>query len=190
MTEQRLLELSRRLIQLKSAGPFDCSELLRGELQVARSQEERGGIYGLLAIELQEHGKYDEAEMVIRERIALEPEIPDAWISLALHFLYCTQELDKALSAINVALKKAEAERNFFRHAHLERIRIAIAMKAYSIVEESLIQLINYVPPRGTQDIRLESEFLPRIPQGAVNESVIERYQEKVQAQGRSLTRQ
>jgi len=78
-------------------------------------------------------------------------------------------------------------DRNFFRHAHLERIRIALAMKAYPTVEESLIQLINYVPPRGTQDSRLESEFLPRIPRGAVDEKVIERYKEKVQAQGPGL---
>src|SRR5882724_3645850 len=118
MSQQRLLELSGRLLQLKSVARIDCSELLRVELQSAQSQEERLGIYCMLGIELQEHGKFDEAEVAIRECIALEPESTVVWTTLALHFLHSTKEFDKALSAINIALEKAEAGKNFYRYAH------------------------------------------------------------------------
>jgi tetratricopeptide (TPR) repeat protein len=183
MNQNRLLELSDRLRKMKSDGDIDCSEVLRVELQASSSQEEKLCIYNLLGLELQSQGKLDEAEAVIRERIALEPEMPDGWITLALHLLYYTREAEKALSAINVALEKSQLQGSFFRQAHLERIRIALALESYPTIEESLTHLVNYVPARGSLDVQLEAEFLGRIPKGTINESLIQRYKEKVDAE-------
>jgi len=185
MKQQDLLELDDRLRKLKSEGLVDCAEILRGELTAFSSKEWKLSIYSMLGIELQSQRRFEEAESVIRERISLAPEMPDPWISLAVHFFNYAHDPKEALNAINVALERASTERNFFRQAHLERIRIALALKDYSTVEESLLELINYVPPSNSLDVQLETEFLARISKSTVSESLISAYREKVQSEAR-----
>jgi tetratricopeptide (TPR) repeat protein len=168
---------------LKSDANVDCSELLRSELQASSSSEDKVAIYDMLSGELQSQDRFPEAEAAIRERIGLDPESPDAWINVALHFHYYAKEPQKALSAIEIAVKKARHEGAFVRQAHLERIRIALPVKAYLLVEDSLRELVNYVPKQGVIDVRLEFEFLDRIPKGAVSESLVEDYRAKVGAE-------
>jgi len=107
MNGDRLIELSKRVRESKGTGQEDCSEFLRSELEVPAALEERLSIYGMLTSELQSHGRLDEAEAVIRERIALAPDMPDAWISLALHFSRYAGNTQKAVSAINAALERS-----------------------------------------------------------------------------------
>ena len=183
MSQHPLLELSDRLRKLKSEGLVDCVEILQRELDAQDSLEEKLGVYAMLAVELQSQERFDEAERVIRKRISLAPEIPDAWIALALHFLYHTKEPEKALSAIDTAVEKSLPRKEFFRQAHLERIRIALALKSYSLIEESLIQLVNYTPSIGAVDSRLETEFLDMIPSGASDPQLIESYRAKAKAE-------
>ena len=76
MNQQRLLELSDRVRQLKADGT-DCSDVLRTELQASSSAEEKAAICDMLAVDLQSLGRLDEAEAIIREGIALNPERPD-----------------------------------------------------------------------------------------------------------------
>jgi len=179
MNQQRLLELSDRVRQLKADGSSDCSDLLRAELTAPGSIEEKIIIYGMLALELQSHNQLEQAEQAIRERIELDRDMPDGWISLALHYHYYSNEDEKALSAIDVAVAKARANGNFFRQAHLERIRIALTLRKYSTIEESLAQLVSY-QPRGSLDVQLEAEFLALIPGGTVNQNYIDQYKQKV----------
>jgi tetratricopeptide (TPR) repeat protein len=184
MNKSEILELDERIRRMKFAGVADCSEVLYKEMERPDiSKDDLLILQSTLAMELQQQGRFLEAEGVIKERIKLEPDIPDAWISLALNFFYYGKDLEKALAAINVALEKAENDRNFYRHAHLERIRIAMAMNEYSLVEQSLDVLSDYVPAPGVYDVCLESEFLPRIPDGKVNKAVIKRYMKRVSAE-------
>lgn len=178
-----LLELSNRLRKWKSEGQVDCAEILRGELDASTSQERKLSIHSMLGIELQSQRRFEEAESAIKEGISLAPEMPDAWLTLALHYFYYVHDPEKALSAINVALEKASTEMNFVRQVHLERIRIALALKDYSTVEDSLRELVRYVPPSGSQDVQLEAEFLASVPAGAVSESLISSYKEKFERQ-------
>jgi tetratricopeptide (TPR) repeat protein len=180
MSDKRLLEISDRVRELKLNGNSDCAALLRTELQTSSSQEEKVYICDMLAAELHGQNRVDEAESVLQERIALDSERPEGWINLALHFHYYAKEPEKALSTINMALDKAKREGSFYRQAHLERIRIALQLKSYSIIEDSLRELINYFPTPDSKDIRLETEFLARIPKGAVNKTVIADYEAKV----------
>ena len=183
MSDEHVLALSERVRQLKSQRNDDCSEILRSELRGSNSFEEKAFIYDMLGKELQSLGRFDEAEAAIRDRIALQPELPEGWINLALHFHHYAAEHQKALAAIAKALEKAEQSGSFFRQAHLERIRIALELRAYSMIEESLVELVKYEPVRGSLDVRLETEFLVQIPKGAVSESVLQHYGKRVEAE-------
>jgi tellurite resistance protein len=179
MNQQRLLELSERVRQLKADASCDCSDLLRAELAASSSLEEKTIIRDMLALELQSQNQFEQAEQIIKERIEMNRELPDGWIRLALHYHYYSNEDEKALSAIDVAVAKARADGNFFRQAHLERIRIALTLRNYPTIQESLAQLVGY-QPRGSLDVQLETEFLALIPVGAVSQDYIDQYKQKV----------
>jgi hypothetical protein len=183
---QRLVQLSERLRQLKANRVTDCSEWLRTELHTVDSIEEKMEIYNMLTVELQDQNRLDEAEAVITECINLNPDLPDGWISLALHFHYHREDLPKALAAIDIATDKAKRVQSFVRHAYLERIRIAISLKAYEVVEDSLTQLLSYVVPRNSLDVRLETDFLNRIPVGVINDTLMSEYRELAESETRA----
>jgi hypothetical protein len=175
--QSRLQELDALLRKMRLEDrDADLTGLLRSEVLESNDQEEKVYIYSLLAKELQSHSRLLEAEAAIRASIEIQPEIPDSWITLALHHFYYTHQLEDALSAINTAVEKSHLEGNFVRQSLLERIRIALELERYFLVEESLMALLLYEPAHGSLDVDLEGEFLSRIPPGTVNASVIERY--------------
>lgn len=97
--QDRLEELEARLRRIRLAAPdADLIELLSAELQKSHSEEKTLYVYSLLAKELQAHGRYREAEAAIRASIQVQPLKPDSWITLALHHLYHTCQLEEALS--------------------------------------------------------------------------------------------
>jgi hypothetical protein len=142
-------------------------------------------IYDMLSVELQDQKRLDEAEAAITECINLNPDLPDGWINLALHFHYHREDLPEALSTIDIATDKAKRVQSFVRHAYLERIRIATSLKAYEVVEDSLTQLLSYVVPPNSLDVRLETDFLGRIPEGTINETLIREYRKIAESEAR-----
>ena len=187
MDNQGLLQLGERLRTANTQDSDERTEILRKELRLASTEEAKLAIYSMLVVELQSQGRFDEAEAAIREQISLAPETPELWIKLALHFFYYTKEIERALSTIDGALEECAVQGHFFRQAHLERIRIALALRAYALVEESLRQLIDYTPKPGALDSQLEMEFLPGIPDGAISASVLQRYKTRAEAEGQRL---
>lgn len=170
-------DINKRLRRTRSATPIaDALEMLRSELLNTDDKEKKLYLYSLIVTELQTQGRLEEAEAAIRARVDLHPQMPDGWISLALHHYYFTHNLEKALSAINAAIERSVIDGNFVRQSHLERIRIALSLEDFSLVEESIRILIEHKPRSGTMDVELESEFLPLIPVGSVSAKLIKEY--------------
>jgi tetratricopeptide (TPR) repeat protein len=181
MNQDRLEELDARLRRMRLADrDADLTDILTDELRNSKNDEEKLYVYSLLISELQNHGRVEEAEATIRARIEIRPNKPDSWITLALHYFYYANQPAEALSAINTAIDKARLDGNFVRQSHIERIRIALDLRRYPVVEESLTELLEYEPERESLDVQLESDFLSRIPSGVVNAAVIERYKTKL----------
>lgn len=183
MNQDRLEELDARLREIREVdGNADLTDILRAELEKSGTEEEKLYVYSLLAEELHSRGMLQEAEAAIRASIQIRPGRPDAWITLALHHFYYATKPEAALSAINTAIEKSRRDGNFVRQSHIERIRIALDLQRYSVVEESLIELLKYEPGHGSLDTQLEGDFLSRIPAGMVSTAVIERYKTKLSA--------
>jgi tetratricopeptide (TPR) repeat protein len=188
MNERKIQELEQSIQDLRTANKrADLKPLLNKAFEAAESDAEKAYILGRLASEWQrelatlEHNeenkqKFDDAESAIRRCIELQPEDPYNWIMLAEYFHYYAIDLPKALEAINTAIEKAEAAKEFVRQAHGVRIRLSLDLKEYGSVEASLRALVKYRPSSVNPDVSLEKDFLERIPVGAVNGDLITQY--------------
>jgi tetratricopeptide (TPR) repeat protein len=167
----RLQKLDAQIRQLKGVDRnADVTGILQAALRDAEDSDEKLYILSRLASEYQLLNRLEAAEDAIRKQIDLDPNKPEAWLQLATHYYRYMHDLPKALSIVEVAVERAEREGNFVRQVYAERIRIALEMKNYQLVENSLAKLIEYTPKPGSIDVELESDFLPRIP--AINSGV------------------
>jgi tetratricopeptide (TPR) repeat protein len=188
MNQQKLQELEKRLEKLRQQDArADLKPALRAALHSAQDDKEKAFILSRLASEWQlelarlpfddkHKDGFNEAEAVIRECLKLQPDDPYHWIRLAEHFHYYATDFAKALQAINAAIEKAEKDRVFVRQAHSTRIRIALELKDYALVEKSLEVLTTYSPSPNKPDVALEHDFLKKIPPGAVRDDLVARY--------------
>ena len=188
MNPQRIDDLEKRLDELRHKDPrADLKPVLRSALRAARDDEERAFIQSRLAGELQlelaklpsdsrHKARFDEVEALLRRCVELQPDDPYYRIRLAEHFHYYASDLRKALEAINAAVEKAEKNGTFVRQAHGTRIRIALDLKDYPIVEKSLEVLTSYSPLPGSPDVAPEKDFLKKIPPGAIRNDLVARY--------------
>jgi len=170
----------RRIKELRSAA-LDETQLiceLESEIQATEYVEEKVSLLSELSTQLHFQGRLEEAEAAIKTRIALQPDLPGAWIRLSLHHLYCTENFSESFRIANIAIAKAHQDGNFLRLAHLERIRTSLKLGRFDSVQESLDFLTTYIPSRGCSDSALEGDFLKHIPPGAVDTELIQRYEE------------
>jgi hypothetical protein len=116
----------------------------------------------------------------IKEGIALCPERVEAWLGLTEHYHYYDVDQELAAFYVEAALEKAEAENAFVRQVLGVRIRIALERGQFDVVNESLARLIAYRKPPHSVDVAYEDDFVSRIPVGAVDEDVLQRYQESI----------
>lgn len=173
----KLQELDAAIRRLKGENPdADATSLILATLRTAKDKDEQTYLLSSLASEYQSLGKLPEAEEAIRNQINLAPDSPDGWIQLAGHLYRYAKDLPKALSTVELAVTKALVNGHFVRQALAERIRIALDMKNYPIVEASMLKLIEYVPKPGSLDVRLETDFLTRIPVGTISIEIVEKY--------------
>lgn len=173
----RLRKLDAQFKELKRAkNGADVTAILLTALRDTDDLEEKLYILSRLTSEYQLLGKLEEAEAALRQQIELEPNNPEAWLVLAAHYFRYVRDSPRAFWTVELAVQKALQERNFVRQAYAERIRIALEMKNYTAVEDSLVQLIDYMPEPGSIDVELENDFLPRIPASEVRRDLLERY--------------
>jgi tetratricopeptide (TPR) repeat protein len=175
--DSKLQKLDSQIRDIKAVDHnADVTGILQAALRHAKKMDTKLYILSRLASEYQLLGKLELAEGAIKKQVDLDRNNPEAWIQLATHYFRCTHDLKKSLSTIEIAVDKAMQEGNFVRQAHSERIRIALEMKNYQVVENSLAKLIEYIPRPGSIDVKLERDFLLRIPASGVRNELVETY--------------
>lgn len=194
MNSELIERLDAQLRDLRERDRFaDLRPVLRAALQDAMAPADRAYVLGKLASEChlqlskltfdEAHKKdFEDAESVIRDWIKVVPKDPYPWVVLAEHFHYYATDLDKALTAASRAAELASADGSFVRQANGIRIRIALGMQKYKDVAESLSAIINRQPVPGAVDVAPETDFLKRIPEGAVDPELIKKYREMCRA--------
>ena len=174
--EARLVELRRNNIRA------DVTDVIETEFDRAQNREEKLHLLTKLASAYYLIEKPKDAETAIRRQIQLAPDDTLVWAHLAEHHLYHTEELEDALRTINLALEKATATNMYVRMAHGVRVRIALELERYDLVEESLKELLCHKPEVGS-DVVLEDDFVDRIPLSAISGDIVNRYREAAKAE-------
>jgi hypothetical protein len=136
-----------------------------------------------LATEYRRQKKYGAAEQALLELAAQFPDDPTPLISLAEQKLYFEREPEKALEIADRALERACTSGNFRRQAMGVKARIAISLKRYDLVEDVLRTLLDLEYGPGNVDIGVERDFLDRLPTGAVDPELADRYDRFSQSQ-------
>ncbi len=163
-------------------------EELRRRLASESDVERRASILQTILPICTMAGRQDEVFAVHRELIALQPDEPINWCSLAHSHMSIGPRGQvgesagkEALAAIETAVEKARASGSWLWYCLCDRCRIALDLKRYDILEDSMRKILEDRPrPPDAQDYGPEDEFLKRIPEGAVDPALIERYRAAV----------
>jgi hypothetical protein len=139
---------------------------------------ERAGLVRILA-EVQRQYLLEDAEHTLNELVELDPEDIQSLLSMGSHHLYSSRRLDKALDWTQRVAKIALKQRMFVRQALGQLIRVALERKDYALVSRCLVRLTMYDPAPENVDIRLELDFVPRIPKGRVAPRIVRAYKVK-----------
>jgi hypothetical protein len=129
----------------------------------------------------------DEALGVINEMIALDPDDPLNWSRLATWYFNQRggygadpNDLAPALQAAETAIAKARPSGYLLRYCLSQCCRIALAMKRYDLLEQSMQEIL--ASPRRSEvpDIRLEGDFLARVPAEAIPAQLLVEYRSRL----------
>ena len=121
-------------------------------------------------------GRKREAEQTIDEMIACLPDDVRFPISKASFYLYDTDEPEKALEAIDLALGRAHRTRFFRREALGVKARILLKLGRGEQLSQTLEEIMSLEMKREIPDIGRERDFIDRAPPGKIAEDVLARY--------------
>jgi hypothetical protein len=161
--------------RLKSRRGADHSKYILSALKTAKTSEDKWHIRHTLISELVRVGRLTDAETLLREDVAAEPDNPLPLMSLATHYHY-SDRLREAKSWIARAVATAKRTRTLGYGTLGQQARIAISARDWQLLTSTLRNMITYRHKTGNVDCFPEADFLDRIPRGAVPERVIAAY--------------
>jgi len=166
----------------------EAADFLRSKIATQPDPMVRLDLMGDLAVVLTSNGQDTESLMVMRERVALAPDDALVWCGLARHLQIHKargapreqSDEQEALETIDHAVAVAErAGGTWLRQSLTYRARIALEIRRWDVVEDSIRRILAIPDGRGVPDSALEIKFLPSIPAGAVDPDLIERLRAK-----------
>lgn len=158
----------------------DLSDHIQAALSQSWSSEELFGLRCELVGELHRHHRYGEAEAVLHAEVEREPAEPFHSLRLAEHFQYYEVDVPRSLGFVAQAVAKAKLDGKFLYQALGVQARLAIEAQKWQLLERTLQNLTLYEHKPGNVDVFPETEFLPRIPAGAISPAVLAAYVERV----------
>lgn len=181
MTTKDLPEVLKQLrVTRQAAYDFDLANHIRELLSKARNEEDISLLRSELFFELQRHKHFAEAFQELQAEVQREPDDPYPSLRLAEHFHYYDINLDESLRYIALAIEKAKIDGTFMYQSLGVQARLAIETERWGLLEETLYVLTSYEHTPGNVDVFPESDFLDRIPFGAVTSLSIDAYQKRL----------
>lgn len=184
----RLKSIQARILDLRRKGTeADVISHVKEELKTTADTLERLCLLTELTTAYQIIDEPGKAEAAIHEQISLAPDDPIIRTTLAEHYHYFQGDHAKALGVIENAIEMAIGQGQFVRALHGVRIRIALKLKDYGVIENSLRTLLQYKPEVGS-DVVLEDDFVDRIPLNVISGDLLNRYREAAKAEKKRVS--
>jgi tetratricopeptide (TPR) repeat protein len=121
-------------------------------------------------------GREPEAERIIDEMIACLPDDVRFPLSKASLYLYYTDEPEKAVDAINMALDRAYRTGFSRREALGVKARILLKLGRGEQLSQTLEEIMSLEMKREIPDSRRERDFVDGAPPGMIAEDLLARY--------------
>jgi len=112
----------------------------------------------------------------IEEQISEKPDDVVSLIDLTEPFHYYQVDLLKAAEAVERALAMAAEQSLLVRQVLCARMRIALETSNFDVARDSLVCLVEYKPRAHSVDVAYEHDFMERIPRGAIDPDLVDRY--------------
>lgn len=148
---------------------------------IARRMAESGDVSRrflalILAGELRRQQRYRDAEAILLEVSKQDPGEPYPLISLAEQKLYYEADPAAALVIVEQALERARASGHYHRCALGVKARIAEKLRRYGLIEDALREIMTVAFTGRLDDVGVERDFVARLPAGAIDTTLRERY--------------
>jgi tetratricopeptide (TPR) repeat protein len=167
-----------RLTQLRNEiSAEEAIGRVQSELQEADG-EDRLTLALNLNMLLTEAGRYDEALQLIDKMIAQIPDNVKFPIAKASLYFYRLNEPDKALEAIDFALKRAFRTKFFRREVLGEKARMLLRLGRGKELEQVLEQIMALKIAPGIPDVLRQRDFVDDAPSGLISDDIVARYDE------------
>ncbi len=151
-------------------------EALQRLIADAGDADQRNNARATLSSHYQFTGNNVAALKVINEQLNEKPDDVQALIAMTEHHHYAQVDLVKAADAVERALVLAIEQALLVRQVLGVRMRIALESGKFDVAGDSLVRLVEYVPPTHSLDVAYERDFLDMIPPGSIDAALIERY--------------
>ena len=168
----------RKVRALRKSG--DPCSFLEEQLKGEWSAEDRAALRSHLAGELAMTGRLNEARALLEADAEREPNEPFHSLRLSDHLFYYHEDLPLAKHHIAEAIRKAAQDGKFMYQALGTQARLSIELADWSLLEGTLRALSAYEHVPGNADVFPETDFLSRVPEGAVDSALIQQYTERV----------
>ena len=122
-------------------------------------------------------GRFDEAEVLLKELLALDVNSVESLICASTFYRMHKRDAMKAVEMAEAAVGVALAAGNSVVHSYEELCRAAKDASNYELLERSLDKAIDYKVGELSRDIMLADDLLDDVPKGMINAQLIERYQ-------------
>lgn len=174
---KRLNKLNRVRPEFYRQARFgEVEEALQRLIADASDADQRNNARAALSSHYQFKGNNVAALKVINEQINEKPDDVQALIALTEHHHYAQVDLVKAADAVERALAFATIQALLVRQVLGVRMRIALESGNFDVASDSLVRLVEYMPPAHSLDVAYERDFLEMIPPGAIDSTLIKRY--------------
>lgn len=186
MDKAKITELAEASRSAREA--LEKAAAIRLALASPSSLEERKLMLTLLAGKIGEKAEFlrmealAEAETVLAQLVAIDPQDPNSLIALSSHHHYFTNDRRRALESAVDAVRAADKIGSYVRCANSHLIRVAAKQANFDVVASAIQRLIAYRPGPDSTDEALEPDILSRIPHGAVPDALIDGYKALLQS--------
>lgn len=133
-------------------------------------------LYGTLSMEYVRYKMNDKALKILKDRIDAYRDNPLSWIALAEHLIFFEENYQEAKKVSEMAIQVAKEKGKFIRHAYNNLARSSRKLADYSLLENTIkeIMKIRTLPGRG--DIGYEVDFLEDLPLGVLDKNLVNEY--------------
>jgi hypothetical protein len=176
--EETLNDLRARRKAHRSA---DLSSHIETLLVQQWSHEDTRVLRGELISECQRHGRFQDAARLLQAEVDREPQEPYYSLSLAEHYHYYDIDLACSLRHVADAIAKAGEDGKFMYQALGVQARLALETQNWQLLQATLRELAEYEHTPGNADVFPETDFVARIPNGAVPTEAIAAYLQRVE---------